>query len=128
MKKVKIIGVIVSFILSFIFHFVYNIFPNTFFSIFAPVNESIWEHMKLIITGSIIFSIFEYFYYQKEKIKYNNFWFSYAISCIIGIITYLLIYIPLDTILHMLSINSSISFGVTIMLYSFGTNTSLISS
>ena len=72
--------------------------PNTFISVIAPVNESIWEHMKLIVSSSLIFSIFEYFIYKKKNIEFNNFILSYAISCILGIIIYLLLYIPLNDI------------------------------
>ena len=54
-----------------------------------PVNESIWEHMKLIITSSLIFSIFEYYIYKKKEIRFNNYIFSYAISLLLGIIIYL---------------------------------------
>jgi len=98
MKKIKIIGIIISFILSFILHFLYNIFPNFITSIISPVNESIWEHMKLIITSNLIFGIIEYIIYKKKEIKVNNFIFSYAISSVIGILLYLIIYIPLDEI------------------------------
>lgn len=98
MRKIKIIGVFISFIIAVILHFIYGIFPNTFFSILAPVNESIWEHMKLIVSSSLIFSIFEYFIYKKKDIPYNNFILSYGVSCVLGIIVYLLIYIPLNDI------------------------------
>ena len=98
MKKIKIIGVFLIFILSFISHFMYEWFPNTLFSILFPVNESIWEHMKLIVTPVLIFSLIEYIIYRKENISYNNFILSYSISMIIGIIIYLMIYIPIDYI------------------------------
>ncbi len=98
MKRIKIIGIIISFILSFFLHFLYNIFPNFITSITSPVNESIWEHMKLIITSNLIFSIIEYIIYKKKEIKVNNFLLSYAMSSIIGIIFYLIIYIPIDKI------------------------------
>lgn len=29
-------------------HFVHDFFPNTLTALFAPVNESIWEHLKLV--------------------------------------------------------------------------------
>ena len=99
MKKIKVLGVIVSFILSFILHFAYNYIPNTFFSIITPVNESIWEHMKLLLSASIIFSIIEYIIYNIKGINYNNFLLSYGIANILGIILYLIIYIPIDDIL-----------------------------
>lgn len=86
------------FILSFLGHFLYNLFPNTLFSILFPVNESIWEHMKLIVTPILIYIIIEYIIYRKKNIAYNNFILSYAISIIIGIIFYLITYLPIHYI------------------------------
>ena len=117
MKKIKIIGIFVSFVLSIILHFIYGLLPNTIFSVIAPVNESIWEHMKLIITSSIIFSIFEYFIYKKKDITFNNFLLSYAISSILGIILYLFIYIPLNDIFgHKIYIAISLLFLIFIFI------------
>ena len=48
LKKVKIVSIFGMFIFCFLTHFLYNFFPNTLFSIFFPVNESIWEHMKMM--------------------------------------------------------------------------------
>ena len=76
----------------------YNLFPNLLFSILFPVNESIWEHMKLIATSTLVFSIFEYFIYKRKNIYFNNYILAYAISIILGIIIYLILYIPLDNI------------------------------
>lgn len=98
MKKIKIIGVFIIFGLSFLSHFMYEWIPNTVFSIIFPVNESIWEHMKLIVTPVLIFSIFEYIIYNRKYIMYNNFILSYSISMILGIIIYLIIYLPIDLI------------------------------
>ena len=98
MKKIKIIGIFISFALATILHFIYGLFPNNIISVIAPVNESIWEHMKLIVSSSLLFSIIEFFIYKKKDIAYNNFLLSYAISCILGVIIYLLIYIPLHDI------------------------------
>ncbi len=98
MNKIKILLVFISFGLSIILHFIYGLLPNSIISIIAPVNESIWEHMKLIVTSSLISSIIEYYYYKKKNIHKNNFLLSYAISIIISIFIYLLIYIPLNDI------------------------------
>lgn len=117
MKRIKIIGVLIIFVLAFISHFMYNFFPNNLFSILFPVNESIWEHMKLLVTPVLLFSIFEYFYYKRKNISYNNFLFSYSISCLLGIIIYLIIYIPLDNIFgHSAIIAISLLFIVYIIV------------
>jgi len=98
MRKIKIIGVFVIFALSFVSHFMYKWLPNSIFSILFPVNESIWEHMKLLATPVLIFSIFEYIIYRKKNISFNNFLLSYGISIILGIIIYLIIYLPIHYI------------------------------
>ena len=98
MKKIKIVGVFIIFGLSFLSHFIYKWMPNSIFSILFPVNESIWEHMKLMVTPVLIFSIFEYIIYKRKKIHFNNFLLSYSISMILGIIIYLIIYLPIDYI------------------------------
>jgi len=98
MKKIKLIGIFVIFAISFLSHFIYEWLPNNLFSILFPVNESIWEHMKLIVTPVLIFSIFEYIIYRKKNIEYNNFILSYAVSMILGIIIYLIIYLPIENI------------------------------
>lgn len=98
MKKIKMVGIFIIFGLSFISHFLYEWLPNSVLSLFFPVNESIWEHMKLIATPVLIFSLFEFFVYRKKNIEFNNFIFAYAISIVLGIIIYLLIYLPIDYI------------------------------
>ena len=52
--------------------------------------------MKLLVTPMLIYALIEYFIYKKKSIKYNNFSLSYGISIIIGIISYLVIYLPID--------------------------------
>jgi len=117
MKKIKIIGVLISFILSIVLHFIYGLIPNSIISIIAPVNESIWEHMKLIISSTLIFSIIEYFIYKKKDIPYNNFILSYAVSSILGVFVYLLLYIPLNDIFgHKIYIAISLLFLILILV------------
>lgn len=83
------------FLLSVVSHFVYDWMPNTVFSILFPVNESIWEHMKLIATPVLLFSIGEYFIYRKKGIHYPNFLLSYSFAIFIGILSYLGVYMPI---------------------------------
>ena len=99
MRKVKIRGVFVIFLLSIVSHFIYGWIPNNIFSIIFPVNESVWEHMKLVITPVLIFSIFEYILYKKKDIYFNNFILSYGISIVIGIFSYLILYLPIHYII-----------------------------
>ncbi len=115
MKKIKIIITFIFLGLSVVSHFMYERYPNYLFSILFPVNESIWEHMKLIITSVILASILEYFIYRKKDIKINNFILAYGISIPIGIISYLVVYLPLEIIF-----GHSLFLAVTILFLVFG--------
>jgi len=98
MKRINFINIFIIFILSIIFHFLYKIIPNYLFSILFPVNESVWEHMKLVVTSTLVFSMFEYYIYRRKGIYFNNFLLGNIVSTIFGVIIYLIIYIPLDSI------------------------------
>ena len=94
LKKIKIISVFTVFILCTITHFLYDLLPNPIFSIFFPVNESIWEHMKMLYTSFLLNGIIEYFLIKKYNIKVNNFLFNTYLISIISIILYLTMYLP----------------------------------
>lgn len=95
MKKLKIKSIFIIFILSFLSHFAYETFPNFISSIIFPVNESIWEHMKLLTTPVLIYMVIEYFIFKKKKIEANNYILSYSLAIISSIIIFLLIYVPI---------------------------------
>ena len=109
LKTIKIIGFFVIFLLCFPFHFLYDWLPNSLFSIFFPVNESIWEHMKLIYTSFVFYGIFDYILLRKNKINFNNFLVQLFLIPIIAIFIYLIIFIP---IYKMIGENMIISIGL----------------
>lgn len=95
LKKIKIINIISMFLLSFLWHYVYTLVPCNITAIFFPVNESIWEHMKIIYCVFIIGSLTQLILCKKFKININNIYIEMAFKSIMGIILYLIIYIPL---------------------------------
>lgn len=99
LKKIKIIAIIAIFIISFGSHFIYDVFPNTITSIFFPVNESIWEHMKILTTSILIYSPIDYILLKNNNIKFNNFILQLVLTSIISIPIYLIIYLPLYNII-----------------------------
>ena len=115
LKKIKIIAIIGIFIISFISHFAYNIFPNIIFSFIFPVNESIWEHMKIIFTSTLIYGIIDYILLNKYNIKYNNFAFQLYFTALSSIPIYLVLYIPLY---KLLGENIIISIVLLLIVYS----------
>ena len=93
MKKIKIIATIGIFLLSFLSHYIYHLLPNTLFSILFPVNESIFEHMKMIYTSVLLFSLIEYFVAKKNNWILNNKGINPFISGLTNIFSFLIMYL-----------------------------------
>lgn len=116
LKKIKIINIILFFALSFLWHFMYDWFPNFLISIFFPVNESIWEHMKIIF-GVIVFgSLISLILMNKFHIKHNNFYVEIITKAVLGVLFYLIIFIPLY---KWLDENMFISISLMLITYIF---------
>ena len=110
-KKLKIIGAILAFGLAFPLHFLYEKFPNFITSIFAPVNESIWEHMKILFGGIILSGVIQKIIIKVKHEKMNNICFSNFIGAISSIPIFLIIYLPLYDI-----IGESMILSISVML------------
>lgn len=95
MKKTRVYAVIGIFILSFLCHFVFDFFPCILTSIFFPVNESIWEHMKILFTATLIYGIIDHFILTKKDISFNNFSLHLFASAFLAIPIFLIIYMPI---------------------------------
>jgi hypothetical protein len=95
--KWEILGIIIVVALGGLFHFMFEILnywaPSG--AIF-PVNESVWEHLKLPFWPLIIFSLIEYNFI---KDKANNLILGKAISFIISISTILIVFYSYTAIL-----------------------------
>ena len=116
LKKIKIINIILFCALSFLWHFIYEWFPNFLTSIFFPVNESIWEHMKIIF-GVIVFgSLISLILMNKFHIKHNNFYVEIITKAVLGVLFYLIIFIPLY---KWLDENMFISISLMLITYIF---------
>lgn len=87
MKTKSIIWQISSFIFTGIFgvlmHFLFDLSNQSIFiAPFSSVNESIWEHTKLLFFPMLIFSLIQYSYIGKT---HKNFWCIKLISVALGI-------------------------------------------
>lgn len=94
LKKLKLLSVIGIFLTNFLSHYVYKFFPNNITAIFFPVNESIWEHMKMLYTSIIIYSFIELIILKKANLLYHNFLFMVLFSSILIIPIFLSLYLP----------------------------------
>lgn len=93
-KRFVIINTILTFAISFLVHHIYKWIPCTITTIF-PVNESLYEHMKLIYLSPIISSLIVYLYFKKENYVINNYLSGLIVSTIFNIILFYLIYLPI---------------------------------
>ena len=72
--KIFIVGCILSILLGIFFHFIYDLSGNSFLiGLFFPINESIWEHLKLVLVPITMFALIYSFIYRKKTDMLNNF-------------------------------------------------------
>lgn len=114
LKKIKIINIIFLFALSFLWHFIYDWIPINLTAIFFPVNESIWEHMKIIYGVLIVGSVLQKFLCHKFNIEIHNTYIEMMVKPIIGIIIYLAIFIPVYN-----AFGESMVFAIFLMLVTY---------
>ena len=119
LKKLKIIASISIFLLCFLTHFGYDIMPSIITSFFFPVNESIFEHLKMIYTTVVIWSIIEYFIIKKLNLITHNKVFNIWISGILNIFIFLIIYLPIRHIFGEQMILTFIILFISICLTQF---------
>lgn len=67
-KRMQIIGFIFTVVVGTALHFTYEWSGNNaIVGAFSAVNESVWEHLKLLSVPMLLFGIIEYFVYGKDK-------------------------------------------------------------
>ncbi len=93
-RKFVIYNTILTFIMGFLVHGMYGWFPSAITSIF-PVNESLFEHVKLIYLSPLFSSIILYFYFKHKGYGISNLIFGLIVSTMFNIIIFYLAYLPL---------------------------------
>ena len=87
--KIHIVGFFVISVIGTLIHFTYEFSNFTYIvGLFSAVNESIFEHLKLIVFGIVIFMIYEHILYKCS----NRYVFAKVIAIILGITTIISIY------------------------------------
>lgn len=89
-RKINISGAIFTMIAGTFLHFAYDLSGGSdFVAIFSAINESTWEHLKLIFFPVVLFAIAEYFIYGKTT---PNFLAAKTISLIVGMLSIVAIF------------------------------------
>ncbi len=85
LKRYGKIGFIFTGIMGVLLHFLYNITGESIIvAPFSAVNESTWEHMKLLFFPLLIFAFIEYKLIGKN---YENFWCVKLVGTAVGLLT-----------------------------------------
>lgn len=118
--KIQIIFIFITFTLTFFIHNGYELFNKNFLLIpFFPVNESLFEHLKIFYTSYLISDFIKYFILKKNDIIFNNYKISILINIISSIIIFLSIYLPINLIIKHSLIITLILLFISISLTSF---------
>ena len=88
MKKVipywQMVGFVFTAVVGTLLHFLFDwTGGNWFVALFSAVNESIWEHLKLLFYPMAIFAIVEYFFWGREV---GVFWCIKLLGILIGLV------------------------------------------
>ncbi|MDE5604146.1 MAG: hypothetical protein K2I73_01025 [Eubacterium sp.] len=71
--KYEIIGFIFVSVIGTLSHFLYEwLGSNKIVALFCPVNESVWEHLKLLFFPYLIWTIIEYFLLNKKENYFSS--------------------------------------------------------
>ena len=64
-------------------HYLYKWFPNIIFSLFSPIDESVYQHFKNAFYSYLILTLIEYFIFRKKIQDKTKFFFSHMLSAVI---------------------------------------------
>ena len=79
----QMVGFIVTAVLGTLLHFLFDwAGQNILAAVFSAVNESIWEHRKLLFYPMFLFAMLEYHFWGK---KYKNFWCIKLMGMLFGL-------------------------------------------
>ncbi|MDD3362768.1 MAG: DUF6512 family protein [Hespellia sp.] len=90
LKSLFIIGAVLISILGTLGHFLYEWTGNNpIVAYFSAVNESTWEHLKLLFFPLLLWTVVSYFLWGREKKCY---WGANACGCLAGLLTIVTLY------------------------------------
>lgn len=87
--KYILVSTVIIFIVGSMFHFIFDWFgKNIIIGLIAPVNESVWEHCKMVVLPIILWWIIYYICIKKSNSINKQKWFTaMIISLLVSIIT-----------------------------------------
>lgn len=96
-KILEIIGMLFVIVAGTLMHFAFDKSgKNPFVGIISPVNESTWEHLKLLFFPMLFYTIIEYFAFGKDIESFIN---AKSAGIILGLIAIVVIFYTYTEIL-----------------------------
>lgn len=90
LKQWRFAGVLTLTILGFLLHYLYTwTGASKIIGLFVPVNESVWEHLKLGYWSVVLFSVIEYF---QVSYRVNNYYLAKLVGVLAMEIAIIIIY------------------------------------
>lgn len=117
-KKYSIISFIFTAVIGTLFHFAFEFSGgNTLVGAFTSVNESVWEHLKLLLFPAIIISFVEYFAYGKYI---KNFFTAKVASILIGMLLIIVLFYTYSGIIgNDYAVIDVLIFYISVAIYSY---------
>ena len=85
LRRWEIVGFIATGLFGTLLHFVYEwTGGNRVIAVFSAVNESTWEHMKLLFIPFLVFTVVEFIVFSEA---FRNFFAVKAASILLGLVT-----------------------------------------
>ena len=117
-KNYQIFSTFLAFILGTLLHFTYNISgKNVLVALFSAINESVWEHMKLLFFPMLLSTIIGAFYFRK---KLPNFLCSKTIGILTSLLFIIIFFYTYTGILgRNIAIVDILSFFISVIIGEF---------
>ncbi|MCD8027372.1 MAG: DUF6512 family protein [Erysipelotrichaceae bacterium] len=77
---------LLEFLMDSCFHFIYDYFPYFPLSLIFPINESIFEHLKLSLYPMMFIDIYLYFQYYKQD---KHILFPYLVGLLTSMLSFI---------------------------------------
>lgn len=93
-KKLEVIGFVCVSVIGTLMHFAYEFFHfNPVVGIFAPVNESTFEHLKLLLYPALVYTVIEYYILKSRGFtKLDSFICARTTGIISGLISIVVLF------------------------------------
>ena len=98
LKRWRLVGIITLTVLGFVLHYLFSwTNESKLIGLFVPVNESVWEHLKLGYWSVVLFSIAEHLFVSRHV---NNYYPAKTIGVLVLEMTIILLFYGYTFIAH----------------------------